>query len=85
MTDSDHTIRVTLRDVYHAVNEVREGVAELTGALRVMESGASESVKDLADHEVRLRSLEAWKYALPGSLILGLFGTLAAVAQMVVR
>lgn len=37
--------------------------------------------KAVDDHEIRLRALERWRYALPTSLVLAVGSVMAALAQ----
>lgn len=63
--DGNGSVRVTLTDVYKAVEALQADVHEIK--------------RLVPDHESRIRRLEAWKYALPtaaviamGSIIIGM-------------
>lgn len=71
--DNGNVVRVTLRDVYSLVSEVRDEVRDLK----------KQDVNDgrqLKDHEQRLRQVEKWKYALPPTFLLAVASLVAAVA-----
>lgn len=55
-------IVITARDVYNELREVHVKVDELRH-----ENGGQ--VERIGDHEVRLRALERWRYALPLSAL----------------
>lgn len=63
MDHNDGSVRVTLRDVYDEVKGLREDV-------RASLTQSRDNAADLSDHEVRVRELERWKYALPPTLLL---------------
>lgn len=42
-----------------------------------------EALQGYQDHEIRLRSLERWKYALPASLFIALASAGATIVQFV--
>lgn len=63
MTAENGSIRITLDDVYAEVKGLREDVRASLGQ-------SMENTKDVADHEMRVRDLERWKYALPPTLLL---------------
>lgn len=57
----NHEFVVTLRDIYDELRILQDKVSAMTP-----------QSKTLADHENRLRLLERWRYALPGSIMLAL-------------
>lgn len=58
---SDGSVVITLADVYAAVRRLEDKVTPVT-----------DHGEQLADHEVRMRSLERYRYAVPSSLLLAL-------------
>lgn len=60
--EDNGTLRITIRDVYDEVKGLREDV-------RVALQQSRENTTDVADHEMRVRDLERWKYALPPTLL----------------
>ncbi len=50
---------ITLKDVYNELRTLHDQVAAMTPQTRTV-----------SDHEVRLRRVERWMYALPASLLL---------------
>ncbi len=66
--DTNGSVRVTLKDVYEAVRRVEADVAEMHSA-----------VAHIPDHESRIRKLEAWRYAVPSSVILAAGALVAAL------
>ncbi|GAB7185937.1 hypothetical protein ATKI12_5768 [Kitasatospora sp. Ki12] len=71
MGDDDLSVRVSPREIYDEIVGMRSDVRSL--------GEQTQEVRDqLADHEARLRTLEAWKYALP-------IATLATVVGAVVQ
>jgi phospholipid N-methyltransferase len=61
------------------VADMRVEVARLTARVDTVMSSLP---VQLADHEVRLRSLERWRYGIPvgaGASIVAAFGSLAAI------
>ncbi len=71
MGDDDLSVRVSPREIYDEIVGMR-------GDVRSLGEQTQEVQEQLADHEARLRTLEAWKYALP-------LGTLAVVVGAVVQ
>ncbi|GAB3693628.1 hypothetical protein [Nocardiopsis oceani] len=67
---------VTVADVY---GQQRELAGKVEAALARQQQNAAR----LDDHETRLRSLEAWRYALPLSTISAIIAALAAVATTI--
>ena len=43
------------------------------------------ALKDSADHETRIRSLERWRYALPVALLITLVSTVSTIIQVFTR
>lgn len=55
----DSQFVVTLKDVYEELRNVHDSVNSLAPHAATLE-----------DHETRMRSIERWKYAIPGNVIL---------------
>jgi len=66
MESTPDGVVIGIADVYVEVRKLAASVGTLT-----------DSAKATTDHETRLRALERWRYALPGSLFLAA-GALAA-------
>ncbi len=67
---SEEPFVITLRDVYLEVREVRGQV-----------NGLTSQAEKVTDHEVRIRGLERWRYALPGALLLAGASIVVAVLE----
>lgn len=78
MADDQHRpyAVVTITDVY---GQQRELAGKVEAALARQE----QHNERLDDHETRLRSLEAWRYALPLSTISAIIAAIAAVASTI--
>jgi hypothetical protein len=63
---------VTAADIY---GELRQLSGQLSTAITQQEI----SRQQIQDHEARLRSLEAWRYALPVSAVSAIIAAVAAV------
>lgn len=79
------SLRVTIKDVFEAVQSSNQSLARLEGTLTRLDAQTGENTKDISDHEQRIRSLEAWRYALPASTILGAIGALGTVLVAVLK
>ncbi|MFI8263689.1 hypothetical protein [Streptomyces sp. NPDC085665] len=66
------------REVYDQVVGLREDV-------RAMGQQAEGVRDELADHESRLRALEAWRYALPVAAVTGLGGAVVSLVQALAK
>ena len=78
MTDEEHEIKVTLRDVYEMVNTQGDAIRAISAKLDLY-IGLTERI---ADHEKRLRTAERWIFALPGSaFVLSVAGLVIAVLK----
>lgn len=71
MADEPTNVSITLRDVYDELRKLHDQVASMTP-----------QGKTISDHESRLRSLERWKYALPGSLLLAIASICIAILEV---
>lgn len=86
MADSESSsgsVRVTLKDVFNKVDDVGRDVSEMKGSVATIRQVTQENTKDIQDHEHRIRTLEAWRYALPASAVLGLLGVVGSVVAVV--
>ena len=78
MTDAEHEIKVTLRDVYEMVNTQGDTIRAISAKLDLY-IGLTERI---ADHEKRIRTAERWIFALPGSaFVLSVAGLVVAVLK----
>lgn len=78
MADTDHEIKVTLRDVYEKVNTQGDSIGAISAKLDLY-IGLTERI---ADHEKRIRTAERWIFALPGSaFVLSVAGLVVAVLK----
>lgn len=75
--------RITLRDVYDAVHEIRTRVDLITTTHVVQEAALRELVTDSKDHEARIRQVERRQWPLPTVAIL--VSLLALAATVVVN
>lgn len=57
----ENGVVVTLKDIYVVMRRLEDAVNAMTP-----------HGEKLADHELRLRNLERWRYALPTSLIIAM-------------
>lgn len=62
---------ITVKDIYVEVRKLQDTVGAMTPQVQI-----------IRDHEQRLRGLERWKYALPGSLVLALVSVILTVAEL---
>lgn len=70
MADQNGSVTVTLKDVYDELRKLHDQVAAMTPQGQL-----------ITDHEARLRKLEAWRYALPGSLLLAIVSIVIAILE----
>lgn len=78
MTASEHEIKITLKDVYEEVNKQADVIGAISAKLDLY-IGLTERI---ADHEKRLRTVERWVFALPGTaFILSVAGLVVAVLK----
>ena len=63
---------ITAKDMY-------DQIVILSGKVDAMSAIVKQADEDDADHEVRIRSLERWRYSIPSSLILGAASLLTAL------
>lgn len=64
----DGPVVITNREIYNELLQVK-GVVQIMGG----------QATQLGDHENRIRKLEAWRYALPSTLILALASLASAI------
>ena len=67
--DSEGGVFVTTKDIYDEVKGMRGDFKEAVTLLK-------DTIKDVNDHEKRIRVLEKWRYTLPVSLVLAVSGLL---------
>ncbi|MEV7358266.1 hypothetical protein [Kitasatospora sp. NPDC091276] len=72
------TIHIGAREVYDQVVGLREDV-------RAMGQQAEGVREELADHESRLRALEAWRYALPIGAVTGVLAAVISLVQALTK
>jgi len=84
MADTEPSLRITLKDVYSQVQEMKsllERLAEnLPTTTQKLEEHEKETSKIFADHEARIRRLEMRMWQ-----ILGIAGFLAAIIPLLVQ
>jgi len=73
------SLRITVKDVFHAVNGVSSDVGEIKGALQTLTADHANLKQSAVDHEARLRRLERWAYAIPTTGITALASALIAL------
>ncbi len=72
--DDSLGVHISPREIYDEIIGMRGDVRSL--------GEQTESVRtELADHESRLRALEAWKYALPVATVAGIAAAIAQFAR----
>jgi len=64
-----------------SAREIYDEIVGMRGDVRSLVENREETDKTLDDHESRLRSLEAYKYAYPVGAVTGLLGGLATLAK----
>ena len=78
MADTEHEVRVTLRDVYEQVQAQVVTIGAISSKLDLY-IGLTERI---TDHEKRIRTAERWIFALPGSaFVLSVAGLVIAVLK----
>lgn len=78
MSEPEHEVRITLKDVYEKVNKQADVVGSISAKLDLY-IGLTERI---ADHENRIRIAERWIFALPGSaFVLSVAGLVVAVLK----
>lgn len=68
MSDEPPSFTITLREVWNELRQLSDAVSSMTP-----------QEKRLNDHAQRLKKLERWMYALPGSLLLAVSSVVIAV------
>jgi hypothetical protein len=82
MTESDHEIRVTLRDVYEVQQKQTETMSAMSAKLDLYIGVNDTKSKQVADHEARLRTVERWVFAIPGfSILIAIAGLVVAILK----
>lgn len=67
---------ITVKDVYDKLSSVADKIGELAGHLIAIDTRNQNADVIHSDFEARIRKLEAWRYALPISVITA-FGSVA--------
>ena len=84
MADTEPSLRITLKDVYTQVQEMKSLIERLAENLptttQKLEEHEQETAKIFADHETRIRKLEMRMWQ-----ILGIAGFLAAILPLISR
>lgn len=76
----EEPIRITLRDVWHAVNEIKSGLAAVKTTIELNALTSLNDTAKVQDHEKRIRTLEHWMWALPAT---GVAAVAAAVVALI--
>ena len=84
MADTEPSLRITLKDVYTQVQEMKSLIERLAENLptttQKLEEHEQETAKIFADHEARIRKLEMRMWQ-----ILGISGFLVAILPLITR
>ena len=84
MADTEPSLRITLKDVYTQVQEMKSLIERLAENLptttQKLEEHEQETAKIFADHETRIRKLEMRMWQ-----ILGISGFLVAILPLITR
>jgi hypothetical protein len=84
MADTEPSLRITLKDVYTQVQEMKSLIERLAENLptttQKLEEHEQETAKIFADHETRIRKLEMRMWQ-----ILGISGFLVAILPLLTR
>lgn len=75
---SDEEQVVTLKDVFTMVTK-------LVGHVEAVDTRNLHADRIHEDHEQRLRALERWRYALPGSLVLAIASVVVTVLGIILK
>lgn len=82
MTEVDHEVRVTLRDVYDKVEKQALEAASINAKLDLYIGLNNAKNTKVDDHENRIRTIERWVFALPGTaVVLSVAGLVIAVLK----
>ena len=75
---------VTAQTIYGSLQEMRGELQADRASQALMRKDVDDLLKSKADHEVRLRSLEKWRYALPiTSVCAAITGVCAVVVSLI--
>lgn len=78
--DDDNSMVITVRHVYDAITDVREQLGAVKGGVEMLNSHHEQATASNQDHELRIRRLEKWTYAIP---LTGIVATATAVAAII--
>jgi hypothetical protein len=81
MPGEDEPVRITLRDVYNAVNETNKTVADLSKKFELQALAALQDTATVKDHEIRIRFLERWAWSIPAAAITAIAGVVIALIK----
>lgn len=78
-----NSVRVTNQMIYDELRQVERQVADIKEGIAVhLSLGAHPQAKEkLDDHEKRVRSLEAWKNAIPVATVLAIASIIVAILR----
>lgn len=71
--------QITTKDVVLRLDEKVDGLIRDMADVKVIASTVGTTVETLHDHEMRIRSLERWKWGLPVSAVGAVAAVLAAI------
>lgn len=83
MTDvaGDGDVRVTLRDVYNAVNSIKSTVDDLSKKYELQALAALQDTAAVKDHEIRIRFLERWAWSIPAAAVTAIASAIIALIK----
>lgn len=79
------SLRITVKDVYQAVNAVSASVNEIKGQLNALSQDHTATKAGAEDHEERLRKLEQWRYAIPTSFVLAAMAAASSIVLATIK
>lgn len=74
---------ITVKDVYDKLSTVADKLGEISGHLLAIDSRNQVADATHTDFEMRLRKVEAWRYALPITMITTVGSVAVAVFALV--
>jgi hypothetical protein len=78
VNDEEIGVRITFKAMYDQLQQLVTELRDLNATMK-----AHENTK--LDHEIRLRNLERWRYALPASLSVSAVSIMTALASLIGR
>lgn len=76
----DQSMVITVRHVYDAITDVRDQLSSVKEGVNMLNSHHEAATESDRDHELRIRRLEKWTYAIP---LTGIVATATAVAAII--